>query len=495
MSKLAEVGNLVHYLLENDEQPILVVSAFKGVTNALLAALDELHEKADYTEEDISAAFQPVMEIIYKVCPEQALAFVDQQFQAVIQSLLDHKSTKAGLFPGEKTYQIRDKVIQLGEQTAAGVLQYFLEEQGVEAKAVFDVEAEPSSHVSNRILHHKIQGGLAKHFQQISPEDRKKVLIFGGHVAGTPRGIIEDVGRSYSDTTAVDLAIAVSSLATDTAARIHEVIYWKDVDGLMSGNPNELDPETNHPQLITDVLFNEALELASAGSLLLQPEALVLAEREGIRLRVKNILHPRHPGTSFDSTEIITASPFKAVCTQPCDLIRFECPAMATQSGFLERLSAAFSKHRVNVSDPLSAGAKISFAIPLPSDESAIQRLRQSLREICREFRNIVIDGEEYDIDVGWDQGTYANVCVIGKELANQTGILSEITGVLAAHNINIYGITHETSQIKISIYVHENYRKLAAQVLHAYFIDKDPRIQDFVAKRRAELSQRYVKS
>lgn len=504
MSTLDVVEKLVRSLLENGEQPIFVVSAFKGVTNALLKAIDDLDGK-DFDAPSIDEAFRPAKEIISTVIGAhfkddafraQAQSFVEQKFAYVKDELLAHKLTTKKLGQSNATYAIRDKVIGIGEGTAVGVLECFLLSKNISAKGVHAVKSSPvnghngSAMPNNRAIHRGIQEGLAESFSKLSAEDRGKIIIFGGHVEGTPRGISEDVGRSYSDTTAVDLLKALLSTRLKIKAL---VTLWKeDVPGLLSGNPKELNPKKNKHKLITHVSYSEALELASAGSMLLQVEALLLALQHDIRLRIKQITDTEGQGTSYDSTEIVTGAPFKAVCTQQCDLITFSCPDMVSQSGFLEKLSAAFTEHHINVADPLSAGAKISFSIPLPGDKSALNKLRQSLQEICEEFKVVDINGESYSMQIDWLQGTYGNVSVIGNELKNQSGILSEITGVLAAYNINVEGVTHETSQGKISFYVHERLRVRAVQKLHAYFIDRNSKVRKKVLRRRAKISARY---
>ncbi len=517
MSHLGEVETVVRVLFDEGENPILVVSAFEGVTDELIKAMDVLHEK-DYSGADIDEAFHPAQEIMLAVINEcftfetdtaktAAVVFVNDSFAEVSRRLMLRKETTRKLKPGEDTYEIRNMVTGAGERIAAGVLKYFLEEKGVGAHVVVDVKSAPSNGTSNkRALHRAIQEGIATQAKGLGAEALGKVLIFGGHVEGTPRGITVDVGRGYSDTTAVDTAVAAISARLGIT---ESVTFWKrEIPGLLSADPSDLNlppkngakdssaltgvkPVYNRPQLVTDVSFGEALELASAGSKLLQTQSLLLAQRHDIRLRVRDIMRPRDTGTSYAHTEITTAAPFKAIQSQKCDLVTFRCPDMIDQSGFEEKLSAAFTKEGISISDPLSSGAALGYSIALPKGVSDRDHLREKLRSICRECSEIVIDGETYGMKIEWAQEV-ANISVIGAELANKPGILAEITGVFAAYNISVEGATQEPAQRKISFYVQENARREAVSALHAYFIDRDPVVREHVARRRAEISARY---
>lgn len=502
MSRLDQVENLVRYLLEDGkEKPVLVVSAFQGVTNALLKAMDEL-EGSDFSDETLVAAFAPAVVIIHKVIDEffstkvgkrTAKNVVQTALETVFATLKLHGCGSHHLGRDTATYTVRDEVISFGEMTAAEVLKIFLAEKKVYAQLLNDIKSAPvkSGKTNKRALHRAMQAGIKDALASTRLHEKTSVVIIGGHIPGTPRGIEVDIGRNYSDTTAVNVAAVMARIA---GIQKPVVNFWKDVDGLLTANDKELETG-NDARLITHVHWREAHELSSAGSRLLQTDALILAEQENIALRVRNILDFSKPGTLYDSTEITTDQPFKSICDQPCDAIRFRCPDMVAQSGFIERFGKAFTEEDVSISDPLPEGASIMFTVPLPpgpANENARQEIRRKLERICDRMKKVEIDGEVYDVDVAWLQGTLGNVCIVGSELANQSGILSEITGVLAAYNINIFGIGHCDSQLRISFYVLEKLRRLAKNVLHAYFIDRNPETKTYVERRRKEIAGRY---
>ena len=61
IEKMDKVREIVKILKQQGEKPVLIVSAFKGVTNALINALEELNKKGKkYSESDIDVAYSSV---------------------------------------------------------------------------------------------------------------------------------------------------------------------------------------------------------------------------------------------------------------------------------------------------------------------------------------------------------------------------------------------------------------------------------------------------
>ncbi len=490
MSQLDEVLNLVKVLQEQDEAPILVVSAFKGVTNALIEAMDKELDGKDYDETSIRQAFQSVLGIVdekinkfikddrYK---QQAREHVQREMDICIEVLMAHKKVTISLAPDNKTYKTRDKIVAFGERSVIGILEAFLQENGINAKAINNVTYKGNDgQASKSELHRGIQRGIAESLTPHKDEIRDQVLIIGGHIKDVLQGMIKEIGRSYTDTTAVDVAVALRRLGVS----VDSTVAWKEVDGVLSADPRQLDSKVNKPIVHHDVSLNEGMELAGAGSTLMQVEALDLAMEERIPLSLRNIKHPHEEGTTFSVGESRTALPFKIITANGrVDVISCKIPKMAIQVGFAEALTKAFGDHGVSINDIITSSTTINFTVNLPSDEADKKELRKRIRKTILELGNIEVDGEVYQCDPEWDQSK-ANVVIIGDELRNNTGVLNIITGVLAAEGINIDGIEHTIEQRKISFYVDQKDADRAVQALHRVFIDKDKRFARRVAGR-----------
>lgn len=502
MSRLNEVLNLVKVLQEQNEAPVLVVSAFQGVTNALIAAMDKELDGTDYDEDSIKKAFEPVLEIVNKKIDEfiktdqykkQACEHVKREMDICVNVLMTHKALTKSLAPDNKTYETRDKIIAFGERSVIGILEAFLLENGINAVAINDVTYNGNGRgASKGELHKGIQKGIAKALDPYKDKIDQQILIIGGHVRNVLRGMVKEIGRSYSDTTAVDTTVALERLLD---VSVDSTVAWKEVDGVLSGDPKQLDPKVNTPIVHHDVSLNEGMELAGAGSTLMQVEALDLAMEERIPLSLKNIKKPKEEGTTFSIGESRTDRPFKIImANKRVDVISCKIPKMAVQSGFAEILTKAFKDHDVSINDILTSSTTINFTVNLPGDEADKREVRRKIRKVIAQLRNLEINGEMHQCNPEWDQSK-ANVVIIGDELRNNTGVLNVITGVLAAEGINIDGIEHTIEQRKISFYIDQKDADRAVQALHRVFIDKDMKFAKRVASEMARTIGKFLTS
>lgn len=504
MSRLNEVLNLVKTLQERGESPLLVVSAFKGVTDQLNAVLDELDGR-DVNEADIKEALQTVRDMVFgkieeflheKKYEEQAIDHVQRELDILINVLMTHMETSKVLAPGEKTYQVRDQVIAFGERSVIGVLEAFLRANGLDAKAINDIayvrngEHLDEGKVSKRRLHGGIQEGIAEGLKPHKDELDKTILIIGGHVKDVLRGMVPEIGRSYTDTTAVDVTVALERFLGKPVAA---TVAWKDVDGVLSADPRQIDPTFNTPRVQPDISFDEAMELAGSGSLLMQIDALSRARDERIPLSLKNIEKPCEAGTTFTEGATKMEAPFKVVmANENVDVLSCKIPEMAIEAGFIAELTRLFEEEGISINDVLTSSTVVSFTMNLPKDSADQEELRAKIRKIRGMMSSVVVNGESFDCYTQWDKGL-SNVVIIGEELKDKQGVLSTISGVFSAEGVNVEGITQTPGQRKVSFYVSQRDAKKAVQALHRLFIDKDKTFAQKIKTRMNEITEGFL--
>lgn len=504
MSKLDEVHHLVTVLQEKGESPLLVVSAFQGVTDQLSAVLDNL-DGTDFNNETITAALQNVRGTVFGKIEEfiaseemkqAAMDHVQREIEIMIETLLTHKKVTSILAPGEKTYSVRDKVIAFGERSVIGVLEAFLKEKGIAAMALNDVtyggngEHVQDGKISKRRLHEGIQRGIAESLRPHGDTLEETVVIIGGHVKDVLRGMVPEIGRSYTDTTAVDVTVALErQLGIPVAA----TVAWKAVDGVLSADPRQIDPALNRPKVQPDVSYDEAMELAGSGSLLMQMDALSRARDERIPLSLKNIDKPFEEGTTFTEGATKTNAPFKMVmANENVDVLSCKIPEMAIEAGFIAELTHLFEEEGISINDVLTSSTVVSFTVNLPKDKADQEVLRAKIRKIRGKMSSIDVDGELYDCYTQWDKGL-SNVVIIGEELKDKQGVLSTISGVFSAEGVNVEGITQTPGQRKVSFYVSQRDAFKAVQALHRLFIDKDKIYAQKIKTRMNEITEGFL--
>jgi len=114
-----------------------------------------------------------------------------------------------------------------------------------------------------------------------------KVPVLTGYFGDVPNGIIESIGRGYTD-----LAAALSAAAVNA----RELQIWKEVDGVFSADPRKVEDA----HVLESITPDEAAELTYFGSEVIHPFTMEQVIRANIPIRIKNTLNPTVPGTIVD---------------------------------------------------------------------------------------------------------------------------------------------------------------------------------------------------
>ncbi len=504
MLQLDVVLNAINIFEERGEKIVLVVSAFEKVTNKLYKAMDDLNEK-DYSEEDIDKAFETVktahataiekfFEGEYKT---EAYAAYESMFAVLRQALISHKQISKVLMPVVNSYEIRDQVIGFGEDMSRTLLSIYLRQNGKKVQTYEEVKCETTTETGGKVSNRKIEKGIhaairksLERGRETNTKEDKTIRIFGGHVGGTPRGISIDQGRGYSDVTGVDVAVVLREEGENiTATR-----FLKDVRGVYTANPKKLDAKKSTAVLHEDVSVKIALEIAGAGSKLINPRALSRALKHKLPLEIRDINNLRDDkGTSISGKNILTRHAFKTIVTNMnVDDITIDIPEMADEAGFIAAISAIFAKHGISIDGVFPEGTSVTFSIPLPEDESDRNVEREKLQAVVNDLKTIEVNDEQYNVDdddIELDQSR-ASLSVVGKEMHDRVGILANISGVFSAFGINITAVVHGRKQNRIHFLIDKQDCQRAEQLLHSIFVDGDPEVIREFIKRRAEQTE-----
>ena len=264
-----------------EQQPVLVVSAMAGATDALLQAAglastgDErsTFDLLDHLQEGHIAAARELLSE-----SGQVSGSLEQLF-AELRPLLDGVCALRELTP-----RLSDRIVSFGERLSTTLVAGALQESGPQAELVDAREcivtddhftcATPLIDQTNDRLRAKLVPLLSQ----------GKVPVLGGFIASNVKGLTTTLGRGGSDFTAALIGAALNA---------KRVEIWTDVDGIRTTDPR-LYPEA---QPIESLSFHEASELAHFGAEVLHPATLVPAIDNNIPIYVLNSRNPDHPGT------------------------------------------------------------------------------------------------------------------------------------------------------------------------------------------------------
>jgi len=272
------------------------------------------------------------------------------------------------------------------------------------------------------------------------------VVVVAGFQGIDEYGDVTTLGRGGSDTSAVAIAAALEA---------DRCVIYTDVAGVYTADPRIV----KNASILSEISYDEMMELASLGAKVLQIRSVEMAKRFNVDVVVKSTFEPNLPGTVVSKEGDMENKVVSGV-TGDKNQARITLLGVADKPGVAASIFKKLADGKIvvdmivqNISD--KGLTDISFTVP--ADE--IERAKQIISPLAEELN---ISEIKTDKDV-------AKVSVVGVGMRNHYGVASDMFKVLAGEGINIIAIT--TSEIKISCLIEERYFELALRALHNKFM------------------------
>ena len=347
-----------------------------------------------------------------------------------------------------------DVIAATGEQVSVGLLAMALLALGVQAKSYVGWQVKvltDSAHGRARIisidevnLRQDLENGC--------------VAVVAGFQGVDKDGNITTLGRGGSDTSAVALAAALGA---------DECQIYTDVDGVYTTDPR-IVPEARRLHTIS---FEEMIEMASAGSKVLQIRSVEFAGKYKVPTRVlSSLTDPKMPveeearsGTLITFEEDPHMAMEKAVVS---GVAAQRDEAKVTVHGVPDKPGIAYA-----ILGPIAdAGINVDVIVQNVSHDGTTDLSftlgRGDLKRALKMLNDQVKPAIKCKAITGDD--SMAKVSIVGLGMRSHTGIAASMFRTLAEEGINIQMIS--TSEIKISVVIDEKYAELAVRVLHKAF-------------------------
>lgn len=186
--------------------------------------------------------------------------------------------------PPQREY---DMLVSVGERISISLLAMALAAQN--QMAVSFTGSQSGIITSSR--HSDAEIIEVKPFRLIPHLDEEKVVIVAGFQGVSQEKEITTLGRGGSDTTAVALGVALDA---------SHVEFYKDVPGIC-----DVDPKLGVPyRLLSELDYDQALEIVSKGSGVLHSRCIHLAKKNNISLHVRSFNNPEAAGTMIHNPEL-----------------------------------------------------------------------------------------------------------------------------------------------------------------------------------------------
>ncbi|HEX5050867.1 MAG TPA: aspartate kinase [Planctomycetota bacterium] len=404
------------------QRPVVVVSAHAGVTDALL----DVARRAPTGDADTSAVAARHRRILRDLdLPEDLLDALLGELQDLARGLR---------LVGSASAQAQDLLASFGERCSARVVAAALRQAGVPSTAVDAFTAGLRTDSSfGRARPLPDDGRIAAHIANV-----EGVPVVTGFIAADEQGRITTLGRNGSDYSAALFGVALAAA---------EIQIWKSVDGVRTADPRLVPAALP----IRDMSFDEACELASFGSQVLHPAAMVPAMQRGIPLRVRNTLDPAAPGTTIEADAVSGRPAVRAISHRPdVALASVTSQRFLPQHVFLARVFAELAELHCDVGPVAVSEACVTFAIHGAAAPAAALALA-ALGEVA------VIEGQ-------------AVVGVVGAPGAIEARVAGDVLSTLAAAGIVVRCASQGARGSTIAFVVAGSDLAAAVALLHERF-------------------------
>ncbi len=426
------------------ERPVVVLSAMRGVTDALhRCGLAAARGDLAYRDE-----LQAVRRRHHAALEELGADETSrQEVEAAIEEL-------AGLLHGvelirECSPRTRDLIMGFGELLMCTLFARVLERAGTPARLIDarGVIVTDGNHGAAMVLPQSFERLRAA----VAAIDGVPVLT--GYTAATADGVATTLGRNGSDYTASLAGKAVS-------ASVIEI--WTDVDGVLSADPRSVPGAFVIPELT----FQEAMEMAYFGASVLHPYTMLPALEADIPIRIRNTLNPAAPGTLITTHARRRGTPITGLASiDDIGLVNVEGGGMLGIPGFAARIFAALARVHVNIIMISQASSEHSICLVFREPEAAT--VEAALNEaLAAEIRTGRI--QEARVVTG-----RAVVAVIGENMRGTPGISGRVFSSLGEAGINVLAIAQGSSERNISLVVGREDLRRALQTIHRALMEE----------------------
>ena len=258
-----------------------------------------------------------------------------------------------------------DQIVCVGELLGSRIVSAYLNEKGI-TNGWFDVR--DVIRTDNSFWEANIDWPVTKgNLIRSNIVNTPALYITQGFIGSTDQNESTTLGREGSDYTAAIFANLLEA---------HDLTIWKDVEGVMSADP-KLFPSAS---LISDLSFNEVIEMAFYGAHVIHPKTIKPLQNKKIPLHVKSFLDPSFQGT------IISNKPIKNL--PPVIVIKNNQVLVHLQSqdfSFLEERLMGTLYHlfaELNIKPNLIQTAAINLQVCLDDRQDKIEHLAAMASEI-----------------------------------------------------------------------------------------------------------------
>ncbi len=270
------IKNVVRVLRnEGFKNTLIVISAMGKMTNAFEKIINSYHHKTDDLQQNVEFVKKyhlTIMDALFNNNTHPVFAEANQLFRELNNFMASNKSADYNF--------IYDQIVGFGELLSTKIVSAYLNDIGIVNEWI-DVREYIKTDDSYRDAY--VNWKLTS--KNISTLNPKKLYITQGFLGEDTQGNTITLGREGSDYTAAIFAYCLNA---------KNLTIWKDVDGVLNADPRFFE----NAQLLHQISYSEAIEMAFYGASVIHPKTLKPLENKIIPLYVRSFYNLEIKGTT-----------------------------------------------------------------------------------------------------------------------------------------------------------------------------------------------------
>ena len=339
------------------EDVLIIVSAMGKTTNALEAVVETYQNKPEQLKTALQELEAFHLGIVEELLGDNKASLVEK-VRVLIQEL-------TAVFERNKSPNysfVYDQAVSFGELLSTTIIVDYLLSIGLPAKWL---DARQCVKTDNYYRDANLDWELtqAKIKAQVNGA---KLIVSQGFIGSDSNNFTTTLGREGSDYSAAIFGYALGA---------ESVTIWKDVPGVLNGDPRHFDDTV----LLNQISYREAIELAFYGASVIHPKTLQPLQRKEIPLYVRSFVAPEGKGTVVSKGQ--TLEPHV-----PCFIVKQDQVLLKLSSldfsfiveDNISEIFALLSRFQMRVE--LIQNSAISFSVVLNNKYNRLEELLTELR-------------------------------------------------------------------------------------------------------------------
>jgi len=439
---------------QKEDRLIVVVSAFKGVTNQLFE-LASLAENTESSYQDILADIEKRhIETINQVIPVNNRSDAITDFKIMLNEL--ENVLKGVSLVQELSKKTRDFIVGFGERFSASILNACLQNRGIDSLYTD----------TRQLIKTDTSFGAAKviasttflKINEFIERNNENVIVATGFISSSEKNESTTLGRGGSDYTA-------SLFGAATGAKMIEI--WTDVDGLMTADPRKVARAFS----VDYASYEEAMEMSHFGAKVIYPPTIQPVLKSGIPILIKNTFKPNHPGTLIQQKRETENGNIRGISSiDNIALITIRGSGMIGVSGVAARIFSALAKETINIILITQSSSEHTISMAVMPNQAHAAKTSIEL-EFSEEIKHDIIDEIRIEKEM-------SAIAVVGENMRQIPGIAGQVFYALGRNGINVVAIAQGSSERNISFVVDRKNEKKAVNTIHdAFFLSGEKSI------------------